>query len=200
MGIFAYFHKKGIFEKSLNSAFISLLPKVAGVEDINKFKPISLLGSVYKILAKVLASRLRIVVGPYQHAFIVGRQILDDALIANKCVDSCLKSNLSRAMCKLDIEKAYDHVSWDFLMAILEKMGFPRKWRQWVYFCISTVHFSILVNDEATGFFPSMKGLQQSDPLSPLLFILVIQSLSRLIIKATKVGFLEVIHINGSRS
>ena len=111
-----------------------------------------------------------------------------------------LKSNLPSVICKLDIEKAYDNVSWDFLMTILERMGFPLKWRKWVYSCISTVHFSVLVNGEATGFFPSTRGLRQGDPLSPLLFILVMETLSRLIIKATEVGFLKGIHINGSRS
>ena len=115
MSLFANFHKKDLFEKSLNATFISLLPKVARAEDINKFRPISLVESVYKILAKVLASRLRIaigkVVGPYQHAFISGRQVLEAALIAKECVDSFLKANLLRVICKLDIEKAYIHVS-----------------------------------------------------------------------------------------
>jgi len=74
MGLFVDFHKSGTFEKTLNVTFVNLLPKVARAEDISKFRPISLVGSVYKILAKVLASRLSIVigkvVGPYQHAFI----------------------------------------------------------------------------------------------------------------------------------
>ena len=82
--------------ESLNATFISLLPKVAGADDINKFTPIILVRSVYKILAKVLASRLSKVigkvVGPYQHAFIADRQILDDAWIACECIDS--SSNL----------------------------------------------------------------------------------------------------------
>jgi len=75
MGLFSEFHSKGVFEKSLNATFISLIPKVAGTDDIHKFRPISLVGSVYKILTKVLTSRLRVVdkvVSPNQHAFVHG--------------------------------------------------------------------------------------------------------------------------------
>jgi len=161
----------------LNATFISLIPKVAGPDDIKNFMPISLAGSVYKILAKVRASRLRKVVGkvvgPSRHAFLPRRQILDVALVANVCIDSYIKSGNSGVLCKLDIEKAYGHVSWSFLLAILDKMGFPSEWRNCISFCISIVHFSILINGEAFGFFSSSRGLSQGCPLSPLLFILV---------------------------
>ena len=204
MGFFADFHDKGVFEKNLNATFISLIPKVAGADDIKLFRPISLVGSVYKILAKVLASRLRRVVGkivgPSQHAFVPGRQILDAALIANECIDSHLRSGIPGILCKLDIEKAYDHVSWSFLLAILEKMGFPDKWRKWISFCISTVRFSILINGEASGFFSSSRGLRQGDPLSPLLFILVMETLSKLVIKAGEEGLLNGFRISNPHS
>jgi len=99
MGFFTDFHTRGVFQKSLNAIFLCLLPKMAGVDDIIKFKPINLVGSVYKILAEVLGSRLRKVVGkvisPNQRAFIFGRQILDASLIANECIDFYLKSNQS---------------------------------------------------------------------------------------------------------
>ena len=117
---------------------------------------------MYKFLAKVLALRLRKGVGkivsPNQHAFIHGRQILDASLIANECIDFYLKSNQSSVLCKLDIEKAYDHVSWSFLMATLEKMGFSYKWRSWILFCLSTVRYSVLINGEASGFFRASEG------------------------------------------
>ena len=75
---FANFHARGVFPKSLNATFLCLIPKMAGADDITKFRPISLVGSVYKILAKVLASRLRKVlckvISPNQHAFISGRK------------------------------------------------------------------------------------------------------------------------------
>jgi len=85
-------------------------------------------------------------------------------------------------------------------MNIRERMGFPSKWRKWVYYCNSTVHFSVLVNGEVAAFFPSTRGLRQGDSLSPLSFILVMETLTRLICKATEVGFLEGIHINSSHS
>ena len=78
VGLFSEFHSRVVFEKSLNATFISLILKVVGTNDINKFRPISLVGSVYKILAKVMASRLRPivdkVVSSNQHAFVHGRQ------------------------------------------------------------------------------------------------------------------------------
>ena len=127
---------------------------MARTNDINKFRPISLVGSVYKILAKVLASRLRSVVdkvvSPNQYAFVHSRQILDASLI-----DYYLKTNQAGVLCKLDIEKAFDHVSCEFLLAILEKMGFPGKWRRWISFCISTVRYSVLINSEASRFLSS---------------------------------------------
>ena len=153
---------------------------MAGTNDISKFRPISLVASVYKILAKVLASRLRSVVAKVvsqnQHAFVHGRQMLDASLIATECIDYYLKSNQAGVLCKFDIEKAFDNVSWEFRLIILEKMGFPEKWRRWIAFCISTIRYSVLINGEASGFFSSSKGLRQGDPLSPLLFILVMEA------------------------
>ena len=98
---------------------------------MSDFRPISLVGSLYKLLAKVLANRLKKVVGKVvssiQSAFIEGRQILDAALIANEVIDSLLKRKESGVLCKLDLEKAYDHINWDFLLSVMQKMGFGEK-------------------------------------------------------------------------
>ncbi len=109
------FHEYCSFERSLNATFISLIPKKHGADEIKDFRPISLVDGMYKIIAKLLANRLSVVLGniisPSQNAFVKDRQILDSVLIANECLDSRLKANVSGVLCKLDIEKAFDDVN-----------------------------------------------------------------------------------------
>jgi len=89
-----------------------------------------------------------------------------------------MRSGEAGLLCKLDLEKAYDHVNWDFLVYMLQRCGFGERWRDWIKFCISTVKFSILVNGTPFGFFQSSRGIRQGDPHSPLLFVVVMELLS----------------------
>ncbi|RVW66520.1 LINE-1 reverse transcriptase-like [Vitis vinifera] len=147
--------------------------KGGGAADLGDFRPISLLGGLYKLMAKVLANRLKRVlnkvVAPTQNAFVMGRQILDASLIANEVIDSWQKRKEKGLICKLDIEKAYDSI-----IALY-----------------STAKFSVLVNGVPAGFFPSSKGLRQGDPLSPYLFVLGMEVLDALIRRAVAGGYLS---------
>ena len=131
MEMFKEFHEHNTFVRSLDNTFLVLIPKKSGAEDLGDFRPISLLGGLYKLLAKVLANRLKRVIGKVvssaQNAFVMGRQILDASLIANEVIDSWQKRKEKGLICKLDIEKAYDSINWNFLMKVLQKMGFGNK-------------------------------------------------------------------------
>ena len=161
MAVFKHFHRYSVFEKSINTSFLSLIPKISNAVNIKDFWPISLVGSIYKLLFKVLANRLRVVldnlISETQNSFAGGRQILDSVLIANECFDSRLKCD-SHVVCKLDIENAYDHVNWDALLYLLNRMGFGLKWREWIKACISTVRFSVLVNGSSAIFLEVLVG------------------------------------------
>ena len=98
-------------------------------------------------------------------------------------------------VCKLDIEKAYDSISWEFLYKVLDKMGFGSRWLSWMKWCISTASFSVLINGSPAGFFQSSRGLRQGDPLSPYLFVIGMEALSCLINRAVDGNYLSGIRV-----
>jgi len=90
------------------------------------------------------------------HIDMVSYQILDAVLIANELIDYRVKSGIPQVVCKVDIEKAYDHVNWEFLIYVLSRMEFGERWITWIRQCVSLASFAILVNGSPTYFFPQL--------------------------------------------
>nr|GEY29257.1 RNA-directed DNA polymerase, eukaryota [Tanacetum cinerariifolium] len=130
------FFVHGSFAKGFDSSFIALIPKVTNAKFVSDFRPISLIGSVYKVVTKIMANRLASVIADIvsdtQSAFIVDRQILDGPFILNEVIHWCKRLNKKAMFFKVDFVKAYDSVRWDYLLDVLEAFGFGSIWCKWI--------------------------------------------------------------------
>ena len=167
----------------LNKAFLVLIPKCQGAEQVGDFWPISLSNSIYLIIAKALANRLREVINylvrPAQSAFILGRQMTDGVVIAEEIVAAWQRRSTKGFMWKLDFAKAYDSIDWHFLWRVLRRRDFPETWVRWVKQCVCTNMFAVLVNGRPQGsWIHPQRGIRQGCPQAPLLFILAVDTLA----------------------
>jgi hypothetical protein len=195
------FFRGGFMLKEFNHTNIALIPKVDNPTQVNQFRPISLTNFNYKIISKILSMRfkplLHKIISPTQSAFLKGRSIHDNTVLAHEIFHSMKhkQGNGGLMALKLDMEKAFDSMEWEFILKILRLLGFNSIWTQWIKQCITTTSFSIMLDGSPFGNFYPTRGLRQGDPLSPFLFILGTEALSRLILREEGLGNLNGIKI-----
>ncbi|XP_057770827.1 uncharacterized protein LOC130990624 [Salvia miltiorrhiza] len=195
------FFIKNYLPARLNSNTLILIPKKEVVDSVTDLRPIILSNFFFKILSKILASRLSSVatdfVTPNQFGFISGRLIHDCILLGSEGVNcmkrSCQGNNMA---CKVDIKKAFDTISWKFIWCAMNAMGFDPIFLNWLSTIFSSARLSILYNGQLCGYFPCSRGVRQGDPLSPIIFGIAEDVLSLLILKAVEAGKIDSMRMN----
>ncbi len=178
--------------KEINSTFLVLIPKVPGANSLDKFRPISLCNSFYKIISKVITSRLLkllpLIISQQQIGSVLGKQILDSIMMVHEVIHFVEAGKREGMLLKLDLSKAYDRVDWSFLDMVLKAFGFDDKTCKLISQLVTTSSLVVLVNRSPSDFFKPSHGLRQGDPLSPILFIILAECIGRLIEKNKKEG------------
>ncbi|KAG7552176.1 hypothetical protein ISN45_Aa06g027810 [Arabidopsis thaliana x Arabidopsis arenosa] len=187
------FFQDSFIPTALNSTSLVLIPKRPGSKELKDFRPISCLNTVYKIISRLLTNRLKPILPdlilPNQTAFVKDRLLLENVLLPSEVMQGYhLNSRKARITLKVDIAKAFDSVRWDFLLTTLQAYHVPMPFINWIRACVCFPSLSVSINGVTSGFFKGKSGLRQGDPLSPILFVLIMNVLSLMLNKAAEMG------------
>ncbi|CAH8263184.1 unnamed protein product [Arabidopsis lyrata] len=188
-----HFFRDSFIPSGLNSTSLVLIPKRPGAVELKDFRPISCLNTVYKIISRLLLDRLKNLLPglilPNQTAFVKDRLLMENVLLASEVMQGYhLGLRKERITLKVDISKAFDSVRWDFLLIALQAYQVPLVFINWIKACVCYPSFSVSINGVTSGFFKGRTGLRQGDPLSPILFVLIMNVLSLMLNKAAEEG------------
>lgn len=182
------FFRSGKMMNQFNKTVITLIPKNANVNCIKDYRPIAGCTTFYKIIARILTARLgKVMQGTInlcQAAFVPGQQIHNHIMLAYELIRGYgRKSGTPRCMLQLDLQKAYDMVDWRALKQIMTELGIPNRFIDWIMATVQSVSYSFNINGELTQPMPACRGIRQGDPISPLLFVIMMEYMSRLLVK-----------------
>ncbi|XP_026383538.1 uncharacterized protein LOC113279035 [Papaver somniferum] len=191
-----YCWRRNFIPEGLNANFIRLIPKVNNAKKAKQFRPIGLMNFSFKIFTKIWETRLGSIihkmVSPQQGAFIKGRTIQEQIALASEMVNELnIKRRGGNFGLKIDITQAYDSLSWNFLFQVMSKFGVSDTSIHWLQVLLKSARISVLVNGGPAGYFKVGRWLRQGDPLSPLLFVLAEDALSRNITSMIQQGILK---------
>lgn len=186
------FHLKDRLTKACIESLLTFIPKVNNPQNMDEYRPICLVGCLYKILAKILASRLKKVIGKLiskkKTTFIPRRNILDGVLLVNEVLDLAIREIKICLVMKVDYEKAYGSVSWNYLRFLFNKMGFSAKWISLMEACVFGISMAVIVSENDTIDFNMEERVKTRRSIISVFFVVAMEGLTGLMNKSVELG------------